>query len=794
MKVSENWLREFVDPALDIETIAEKLTFAGVELDGIEPVASDFSHVVVGEIKQVEQHPDADRLKVCQVDIGDDAPIQIVTNVASVAEGQKVPVALVGAKLPEPDGSVFKIKKSKLRGVLSQGMFCGAETLGIDDDSEGLLAIPEDAALGADVREVLDLNDKVLDLDITPNRADCLSMVGIAREVGVLTEADVNMAVGPAIKAVHTDRLNVNVAATDACKRYAGRIIHKVDSTAKTPQWMISKLQRAGLRSLSAIVDITNFVLLELGQPMHAFDLQKLDGDIQVRMATAGETIQLLDGNTVELQDGSLVIADQTGAIALAGIMGGLSTAVSDQTTSIFLESAYFEPAVIAGKARSYGLHTDSSHRFERGVSPDLQVRAIERATQLILEICGGETGEVTDVLLDEQLLVRSPIHLRKQRISRVLGIDIPERKIEGILERLGCSIESVADGWKVVAPVFRFDIALEVDLIEELARIYGYDQIPANLRKMTPLMEQPAESDIRLESFHNVLISRDYLEVVSYSFVDENLQKQVSPDMPYVKLANPLSAELSVMRTTLWPGLLKTVSHNLKRQQSRVRVFETGLTFVQSDSGLIQRKKIAGAITGALTPPQWGMPSTDVDFFDLKGDVEALLAEVVGSTFSFVSTEHPSLHPGQAARILKGEKEVGWIGTLHPRLENDLGLGQAVYVFELDVEEISHRALPQYRKVSAYPAIQRDLALLVKENISYGDIEQTIKKSEIVQLVDYYLFDSYKGKGVPDGYKSLALSLIFQDVSRTLEETEITTCTNTLVKQLEEQTGAVLR
>ncbi len=794
MKVSEQWLRELVNPKLDIEDIAEKLTFAGVELDGIGSVANDFTKVVVGQITQIEQHPDADRLKVCQVDVGQDEAIQIVTNVTSIVEGQKVPVATIGAKLPEPDGSIFKIKKSKLRGVLSQGMFCGAETLGIDDSSEGLLCIPEGAALGVDLREVLDLSDKILDLDITPNRADCLSMIGVAREVGVLTETDVIEIELVEITEVIDKTLPVEIKAADACKRYAGRIISNVSTTAKTPDWMVQKLQRGGIRSLSAVVDITNFVLLELGQPMHAFDLDKLQSGIQVRMANKGESLELLDGNTIELQENSLVIADAKGAIALAGIMGGLPTSVTDDTQHIFLESAYFVPEAIAGKARSYGLHTDSSHRFERGVSPDLQVRAIQRATQLIIEICGGEPAEVGDTITDADLLFREEIQLREKRISRLLGITIPASKIESILQRLGCKITANEEGWKVVPPLFRFDISVEVDLIEELARINGYDQIPATLRKMTPLVVQSSEAEIKLDVFHKVLTSQGYQEVISYSFVDENIEKLLSPELEAVKLANPISTELSVMRTTLWSGLLKTISYNLKRQQNRARVFETGLTFVKTASGLTQRKKISGAITGSLYEPQWAQKSTQVDFFDIKGDVEALLAEVVGGEFEFKRDVHSSLHPGQSAKIIYRNQTVGWVGALHPSLEKELGLGQCIYLFELDIENISNREIPAYSKVSAYPAIQRDLALLVEEKVSYADIARVIKKSEIVQLVDYYLFDSYSGAGIPDGQKSLALSLIFQDVSRTLEESEITMSTNTLVNLLEQQLGAVLR
>ncbi len=805
MKVSEQWLRELVNPSLTIEEIAEKLTFAGVELDGIEPIANAFTNVVVGQIDSVEQHADADRLKICQVNVGADEPIQIVTNVAIVVAGQKVPVALVGANLPEADGSSFKIKKSKLRGELSQGMFCGAETLGIDDDSEGLLEIPEDALLGAGLRDVLDLSDKILDLDITPNRADCLCMIGIAREVGVLTETDVTDLQQPDVDARHDQVFTIDIQASNACKRYVGRIITGVDTKAETPEWMVQKLKRAGLNSLSPVVDITNFVLLELGQPMHAFDLDKLQKGIQVRMAKEAEKLELLDGNTVNLKADSLVIADDSGAIALAGIMGGLSTSVTDETHSVFLESAFFEPAAIAGKARSYGLHTDSSHRFERGVAPDLQVRAINRATQLVLDICGGEPGLVVDVLNEDSLLDRRAIDLRVKRISKVLGIDIPEEKVLSILQRLGCVVTDTTAsgeaGWQVTPPVFRFDIALEIDLIEELARINGYDQIPASLRKMTPLVVQSKETEVELNVFHKVLTSRDYQEVVSYSFVDEEIEKLLSPDHEALKLANPISAELSVMRTTLWSGLLKTVDYNLKRQQGRVRIFETGLTFVKTDNGLVQRKKISGAITGSVLDSHWSQASVDADFFDIKGDVEALLVEAVGDDFIFEidtasSLYSMSLHPGQSAKIVSGEKnrEIGWIGALHPQLEKKLGFDQSVFLFELDIESINSRTIPAYTKVSAYPAIKRDLALLVNDNVSFADIENVIKKSELVQLVDYSLFDLYTGKGVSNGQKSLALSLIFQDVSRTLEETEITVWTKELVSLLEKQTGAALR
>ncbi|MCK5726158.1 MAG: phenylalanine--tRNA ligase subunit beta [Thiotrichaceae bacterium] len=795
MKVSEQWLRELVNPALDIETIAEKLTFAGVELEGIDPVASAFTKVVVGEITAIEQHPDADRLKVCQVDVATDETIQIVTNVTTIAVGHKVPVALVGARLPEADGSIFKIKKSKLRGVLSQGMFCGAETLGINDNRSGLLALPDDATLGMDVREVAQLDDCVLDLDVTPNRADCLSIIGVAREVGVLTETDVTMPTIVTAPVEADDLFSVSITATEACQRYAGRIIKGVDNTVATPEWMLTKLQRAGLRSLSVIVDITNFVLIELGQPMHAFDWDKVGDGITVRFAEEGEKLTLLDDSMIILKANTTVIADDKQVLALAGIMGGLASSVTNTTQDILLESAYFSPEAIAGKARSYGLHTDSSHRFERGVSADLQVQALERATQLILEICGGMAAPTVDQQVANDLQYCATINLRKQRISRVLGITIDDKKVVDILTRLGCEVIDNTEGWSVTPPVFRFDISLEVDLIEELARIYGYDKIPATLRDLKPKIVQAAEQFVPITAFYSLLLSRDYQEIVSYSFVDEKFESLLANGCKPIKLANPLSAELAVMRSSLWAGLLKAVAYNLKRQQSRVRLFETGLTFVNTpEEGLVQRKKIAGAITGTILNSQWAEPERKIDFYDLKGDVEALLNEAIGGNFDFVIGSHPSLHPGQSAEIHKDGKLIGHLGALHPNLEKGLGLGRAVYVFEIDVAEIQQCSLPKCNKVSNYPSVQRDMSLQVNNTVTFAEVRSVIEKNHSDQLLDYYLFDSYSGDGLEADKKSLALSLIFQDVSRTLEEAEVSAWVDSLVQQFEQEIGATFR
>lgn len=797
MKVSEQWLREWVNPDISLDDLGHQLTMAGLELDGIEPVAAEFNNVVICEIKEIEQHPDADRLRVCQVDVGAEENIQIVTNVATVQPGMKVPVAMIGAELPgEAEDKPFKIKKSKLRGVLSQGMFCGADTLGVGTgNDEGLLELPEDAPLGKDIREFLNLNDRVMEVDLTPDRADCLSIEGVAREVGVLTQTQVTPIETSAQATSSQATFPVTLTAKDACPHYAGRVIENINAGAETPQWMQEKLRRAGLRSLSPIVDITNYVLIELGQPMHAFDLQKLNGQINVRYAEENEKLTLLDGQEVTLDTESLVIADDSAAVALAGVMGGEPTSVIDETQHIFLESAFFKPEKIAGKARQYGLHTDSSHRFERGVSPDLQIRAMERATQLITEICGGEVGEIIEVTDADNLPQKATILLRKERVKRLLGIDIPAERVEDILTRLAFDCQPVEQGWEVIPPLFRFDISIEADLIEELARVYGYDQIPAVLRDISPRITVASEEDVEPKKLANVLVDRDYQEAVTFSFVGPEIEALLSPASEKITLANPISADLSVMRGTLWSGLIPAAIANLNRQQSRVRLFETGLTFVKNEDGeMAQRKQLAGLITGSVAPEQWSSPSRAVDFYDIKGDVEALLAEASAQRYTFVPVDHPALHPGQSAQIVTQTDAVGWIGALHPRIEQKLGLTQQVFLFELDMALIAQKKLPAFQGVSRFPSIRRDLALVVNEAVSALAIEQAIEKAGIPQLINYTIFDIYTGQGVEKGQKSVALSLILQDFSRTLEDAEINGHVEKVVESLQQETGAQLR
>ena len=799
MKISMNWLQEWVNPSISFDELTHRLTMAGLELDGVEAAAADFSGVVIGEIIAVEQHPDAERLKVCQVNIAQPENLQIVTNVGNVVPTMKIPVATIGAKLPgESADKPFKIKKTKLRGVLSQGMFCGADTLGVNDGSDGLLELPSDVPLGVNIRDYMQLDDTIIELDLTPNRADCLSVEGVAREVGVLSQSSVNSLDITTSTVSHNETKAVTVLAADACPRYAGLIIKGINAKAATPLWLKEKLRRAGLRSLSAVVDVTNFVLLELGQPMHAFDLGKLQGDIQVRFAENNEALTLLDGQKITLKDNSLVIADAEQALALAGIMGGEGSAVDNETQDIFLESAFFKPEVIAGRARQYGLHTDSSHRFERGVSPDLQVRAMQRATQLIIEICGGEVGEITEVDHAESLRNRSAIQLRQQRVKRMLGIDIDAAVISDMLQRLGCAIENNEQGWLVTPPAFRFDMSIEADLIEEIARIYGYDNISAVLRPFTPRIAVQKEGAVALKNLRDSLISRAYQEIVTFSFVDAKVENLLAPEQTQTKLANPLSADLEVMRSTLWSGMLKAVASNLNRQQSRLRFFETGLSFIAKPEGLEQRKKLAGVITGNLYAEQWANSNRVVDFYDIKGDVEVLLAQASQQSFRFEAVQHAALHPGQSACIIGEQGIMGYLGALHPKVQKQLGLNQTVFVFEIDLGMMQNKKIPAYQQVSKYPSIRRDLALLLDENITTNAlsdaIDKVVQQESMTQLLEYTLFDVYTGDGLEKGKKSIALGLILQDSSRTLEDAEINTYVDLIIKSLFNETGAILR
>ena len=789
MKISQNWLQEWVNPQVDIEEFCAKITMAGLEVDSVEPAAAKFNNIVVARVTSVEKHPDADKLNVCKVDTGSET-LQIVCGAANVREGLVVACATIGAVLPGD----FKIKKSKLRGVESFGMLCSEKEMGLADQADGLMELPEDAPIGTDVREYLQLEDTIIEVDLTPNRSDCLSVAGVAREVATLYQCEMNDVEIAKVDVSINDTFNVSVTATEACPRYMGRIIRDVNINAPTPLWMVEKLRRSGVRSLGPAVDVTNYVMLELGQPMHAFDLDALQGSVQVRMASVGEKITLLDGKEITAVEGTLVIADESKPLALAGVMGGEGSGVGDSTKHIFLEAAHFNPLSIAGKARGYGLHTDSSHRFERGVDPELPAKALERAAQLLIDICGGQAGPVTDQTSTKDLPANPAINLRLARVNRVLGIEFTASEVEDILTRLGMSLEKQDAGWKVVAPSFRFDIAIESDLIEEIIRIHGYNNIPRTMPSYTPTMKPLKEEAVALQRVKETLVERGYFEAISYSFVDPKWQAAINPDIEPVKLANPISTDLSVMRTSIWPGLLRAVQHNLNRQQPRVRLFETGLTFIRKDNDLEQHAKVCGAITGTVVSEQWSDSDRKVDFFDVKADLEAILSLGGMQGIHFEKATHSALHPGQSAQIFKKNQAIGWVGAIHPNTQKTLDIDPPVYVFEVDQKSLLEGAVPSFKPLSKFPEVRRDLAILVKQEIVVEDLVKSIKSatSEIIQEI--LLFDVYTGTGIEVGLKSVALGLILQGFSATLTDEDVEKEISKIVTVLNDRFGATLR
>ena len=791
MKFSEQWLRQWVNPAIDTEQLMAQITMAGLEVDGVEPAAAQFSGVVVGEILSAEQHPNADKLQVCQVTDGSET-VQVVCGAPNARAGLKVAFAQVGAVLPGD----FKIKKAKLRQVESFGMLCSGQELGINEDNDGIMELPAEAQPGQSLREFFELDDQVIEVDLTPNRGDCLSLAGLAREVGVLNKVAVNAVEVKPVAPQVDDRFPIEIDAPEGCARYVGRVIRGINPQAETPVWMAERLRRSGIRSIDPVVDVTNYVMLELGQPMHAFDLATLSGGIRVRMAEAGEKLTLLDGQVCDLNSDTLLIADHQAPRAMAGIMGGENSGVSESTQDIFLESAFFNPLAIAGKARNYGLHTDSSHRFERGVDSELQVKATERATELLLQIVGGQPGPVTEVASAEHLPEARTVKLRAERIKKLLSLDIDAAEVEEILTRLGMPVTDNGDGsWQVEVPSYRFDVALEEDLLEELARIYGYNRMPVRTNTATLKLTPQPEAKKGLPQLRRLLVARGYQEAITYSFVEPGLLAKFDTEHTPVALANPISADMAVMRTTLWPGLVKALQHNQHRQQSRIRMFETGQRFVPGADGLVQDNVLAGVVCGSAEPQGWSSSSRATDFFDVKGDLEALL-EINGQpdAFTFEAAQHPALHPGQCAQICTGGAAIGWLGALHPSLLKELGLNGPVFLFELTLDQVTTDQLPQFSELSKFPETSRDMALVVDQSVAVAKVLELAREHAGEWLKAVNLFDVYAGEGIENGKKSLALSLTWQHPSHTLNDEQVNQFFNAVVTAAEQQLHASLR
>ena len=791
MKFSEQWLRGWVNPQVGRDELVARLSMAGLEVDSVSPAAGIFSGVVVGEVLSTEQHPDADKLRVCQVSNGSET-FQVVCGAPNVRPGLKIPFAMIGAQLPGD----FKIKKAKLRGVESNGMLCSQAELQVGEGNDGLMELPADAPVGEDIRVYLSLEDASIEVDLTPNRGDCLSLAGLAREVGALYAAPVTRPVVAVVPAAHDEVRSVEVLAPAACPRYLGRVIRNVDLSRPTPLWMVERLRRADVRSIDAAVDVTNYVMLELGQPLHAFDLAEINGGIRVRMAEEGEKLVLLDGQEVSLRSDTLVIADHARALAIAGVMGGEHSGVTAKTRDVFLESAFFDQIAVAGKARSYGLHTDASHRYERGVDWKLAREAMERATGLLLEITGGEAGPIIETVNEQYLPSIAPITLRAARISQMLGMEMDLAEVEQLLSALGLTITAEGEGqWRVEVPSHRFDISLEVDLIEELARLYGYNRLPVRYPQARLAPQAKAEARSDLPELRRLLVARGYQEAITYSFIDPKQFELFSPGVEPLLLANPISNDMAAMRASLWPGLVKSLQHNLNRQQDRVRLFESGLRFVGQLEGLKQEPMLAGVVCGSRLPEGWAQGREVVDFFDVKADVEAVLGFAGAlDAFSFVPGKHPALHPGQTARIERDGREVGYVGAIHPELSKNLGLDRPVFVFELVLAEVALGKMPKFHELSRFPEVRRDLALLADRDVAASAVLDVIRENAGEWLTELRLFDVYQGKGIDPHRKSLAVGLTWQHPSRTLNDDEVNATTQNILTSLEKRLNATLR
>lgn len=803
MQFSEKWLRTLADPPLTTEKLAHLLTMSGLEVEHVGNVAPPFTGVVVGKILGAEKHPNADRLKVCQVDAGQGAPLNIVCGAPNVVIGMKVPCALVGAKLPgESADKPLEIRAASMRGVESRGMLCSSRELGLSEDHGGLLRLAEDAQPGGDVRELLALDDKLLTLKLTPNRADCLSVLGIAREVAALTGAPLRAPEIGAVPKQGEASFPVRISSPDGCGRFTGRVIRNVNARAATPEWMKQRLERAGQRSISALVDVTNYVMLELGRPLHVYDLDKLKGGIDVRFGRKGESLKLLNEQVVELDESVLAITDGSGPIGLAGIMGGDSTKAELDTRNIFLEAAFFFPDAIAGRARRYNFTSDASHRFERGVDFDNNVPGIERATQLILDVCGGEPGPVVDTVA--RLPERKPVKMRAARARKIIGVPVTGDEMADIFRRLG--LQAIREGgaenevFVVTPPSYRFDLEIEEDLIEEVARVYGFERIPANPPVAAARMSSPPEQRRSLHELRARLAAAGYQEVVNYSFVEPGWEADLAGNSQPVKLLNPIASQLAVMRSTLIGGLLENVRYNLNRKLDRVRVFEIGRAFLRDSGvqdgsldvgGIRQPVRVAALAYGAAAAEQWGEPARSVDFFDVKNDLQNLVAPLRAR---FVAASHPALHPGRSARIMVEGREVGFIGELHPKWRTKYGLPGPAVLFEVDAEPLRTLDLPAYREVSKFQPVRRDLAFSIDEMTPVQDLIDALMRSRSPIIDDISVFDLYRGEKIEKGKKGLAFRVLLQDTQKTLTDAEVDAAIAGLLKVLEQEFGAKLR
>lgn len=792
MQFSEQWLRTFVDPQLNSAELGHLLTMAGLEVEEAEPAAPAFRGVVVARIVEAEKHPNADKLKLCKVDAGTGELLHIVCGAPNAAAGMSVPCAVVGAVLP----GEFEIKKAKLRGVESFGMLCSARELGLSEDHGGLYALPEDAPIGSDIRDYLGLDDTLFTIKLTPNRADCLSLTGVAREVAAITAAPLQRAVIEPVTPTFDGRREIVLDAPAACPRYCGRILRGVDAGATTPEWMARRLARSGVRSINALVDITNYVMLELGQPLHAFDNTKLQGAIHVRMPRAGEQVLLLNEQTVTPAADTLLIADDARALALAGIMGGEDSGITLATTEVFLESAFFAPDAIAGRARSYGFGSDASHRFERGVDPELARTAIERASRLVIDICGGEAGPVVEALAAEALPVRKPVRLRPARARRILGVTLGDDAMLALLQRVHLAVARDGSDFLVTPPSWRFDIEIEEDLVEELARLHGYDNIPAVAPQGSLMMLPSSEHSRPVWTLRHLLAARGYQEVVNFAFVEEAWERDFCANENPIRLANPIASQLSVMRSSLIPGLVGTLATNRKRQIDRMRVFEVARVFERKADGepvrgFHQVMNVAGLAAGSVMPEQWGERSRNVDFYDVKGDLEALFAP---RELAFAPLSHPALHPGRAAAVKLNGHTIGALGELHPVWVQRYDLGTAPVVFEVALDAALAARMPAYVELSRMPAVRRDLAIVISVEVPVERVLEVLREVAPAVVREISLFDVYHGKGIDPDKKSLAFRVSMQDTQRTLEDAEVEAAIAVLVKQAETVLGGRLR